>query len=591
MKPRSSSDPSSEECAAQRPPSYRFFALLVWAALASGIASFGPCHAVAAPQETRAQEPRGSEQPASEEAEAEEEKVAEAVAREPDAATLETEERIVEMSLREAILAALTHNLSLRAERLRGASSALDVFASYGVFDPVLFSNFDHTDFEEPTSSQLDTGDTEIATITGKRTTFDAGVRSRFVTGLTAELRFDQSRDFDDRAFRLLNPTFRSNLGLSVTQPLLRGGGIDVNLNEIRLAKTNLQVTNEQFRQTVEETILLVVEAYWELSFSERDIRVKEESLALAENEVRITDNKVRLGLWAQLELDQALTEQYSRRAELVAARQAYYDALDTLRRLIFALDDREEWNIRIQPSDELREVDLGENEEWLTQQQIPEWTDSIAEAFSKRPEIRQAQLELRTRELEGVQADDDLEPVLDIRGSYTWSQLSEEWEDNVRDLWFPDAGTWAAGLSFEYPIGNRTARARANQVKIERRRASLLLRDQENVVVAEVREAIRAIRSALERIRFSHRAFLSAEKQLRAAESRRDRGFLTNFEVLEFQRDLAQAAQDRNETWKDYRLARARLERAKGSLLEAVGVVLDDVDDESDPIPRKESP
>lgn len=503
--------------------------------------------------------------------------VAEAVAREPDAATLIVDEPVLEMSLREAILAALTNNLNLQAERLRGASSALDVFASYGVFDPVLFSNFDHTDFEEPTSSQLDTGDTEIATITGKRTTFDAGVRTRFVTGLTAELRFDQSRDFDDRAFRLLNPSFRSNLGLSVTQPLLRGSGVDVNLNEIRIAKTSLQVTNEQFRQTVEETILLVVEAYWELSFTERDIRVKEESLALAENEVRITENKVRLGLWAQLELDQALTEQYSRRSDLVAARQAYYDALDTLRRLIFALDDRDEWNIRIQPTDELREVDLGENESWLSDQQIPEWTDSIAEAFRKRPEIRQAQLELRTRELEGVQADNDLEPVLDIRGSYTWSQLSEEWEDNVRDLWFPDAATWAAGFSFEYPIGNRSARARANQVKIERRRASLLLREQENVVVAEVREAVRAIRSALERIRFSHRAFLSAEKQLRAAESRRDRGFLTNFEVLEFQRDLAQAAQDRNETWKDYRLARARLERAKGSLLEAVGVVVDD--------------
>ena len=156
----------------------------------------------------------------------------------------------IDLSLRDAILTTLENNLNLEAERLRSETAAFDVLASQGIFDPILFSNANHTDFEEPTSSQLDTGDTEIATVTGKNTTFDLGLRHRFLTGMTSELRFDQTRRFDDRAFQLLNPSYRSNLGLTLTQPLLRGGGVDVNLFDIRIAKSNLRITNEQFRQT-----------------------------------------------------------------------------------------------------------------------------------------------------------------------------------------------------------------------------------------------------------------------------------------------------------------------------------------------------
>lgn len=482
----------------------------------------------------------------------------------------------VDLGLLDAIMTALENNLNIQAERLRAETSVLDVMASRGIFDPVLFSSGSHTDFEEPTSSQLDTGDTEISEVTGKRSTFELGLRNRFLTGMTSELRFDQTRSLDDRAFQLLNPAYRSNLGLTLTQPLLRGGGVDVTLHDIRIAKTNVLITNEQFRQSVEDIVFQVIEAYWNLSFAEQDIRVKEESLTLAENEVRITENKVRLGLWAQLELDQALTEQYSRRADLVLAIKLFEDNLDSLRRLLYPLENNSDWDLLVRTTDQLKAAELDDDESWLDNQTIPDWGDNYAEALESRPEILQARLELRNRELEIMRGKNETLPTLDLSGSYTWAQLSDNFEDNVKDIWFPDPRTWTASLSFEYPLGDRTARAQLAKARIERRRSTLLLKEQENQVAGEVREASRAIESAIEQIRFSHRAFISAQKQLSAAASRRESGFLTNFEVLQFQRDLAEADQARNDAWRQYRLAQARSERAKGSLLRRVGIELD---------------
>ncbi len=482
---------------------------------------------------------------------------------------------LLDVSLRSAIDMAISNNLTLKSERIRTELSALDVMASFGIFDPVVTSNLTHTDFEEPTSSALDTGGTEIDVVTGKRTAFDAALRQRFFTGTIAELTYDQTRSFDGRAFQLLNPSYRANLGVTVTQPVLKGIGPAFVLSDIRTAKTTLLIANEVYRQTIEDIVFQVIEAYWNLAFAEQDVRVKRESLDLAENEVRITESKVRLGLWAQLELDQALTEQYSRRAELVQSQKTMQDALDVLRRLLFRLDENSEWAIVLNPTDTLKEIELGEDESWLDDRVAPNWEDSIADAFEHRPEIRQARLDLRNKDIEIARLRNELLPTLDLTGTYTWSALSEEFNDNVEDVWDPDPQTWVAGFSFEFPLGNRAATSALRKARLDRRRLTLVLRDEENRIVGEVRESIRAIDSALERIRFTHRAVVSAEKQLNAAESRRDRGFLTNFEVLEFQRDLEQADQNRNDAWREYRLAVARLARAQGTLTMRLGIEL----------------
>jgi outer membrane protein TolC len=464
---------------------------------------------------------------------------------------------------------ALVNNLNIKAEEIRTRTSALEIMASRGIFDPVLFSDLNRVDFESPTVNLLETGEQVGGVVSGDQTLFDVGIRQRLFTGLTAELRYDQRRDKSNRAFLALNPSYTTNLGLSVTQPLLRGGWSDVNLAEIRIAQTNLDITSAQYHQSIDEIVLQVIEAYWQLSFAEQSLRVAQESLDLAINERQITESKVKSGLWAQLELDQAQTEEYSRLAERVEAQKALEDAKDNLRKLLYPMERLGDWSIDLKPRDELRFVEFEKQEEWLRDRRskLPEWNESAGIALQNRPEMIQARLDLENRETDIAVARNQVLPALDLSGSYTWNVLGEDYRENFEDLFIADERTWTAGLSFELPIGNRAARADLAQAKLELRRARIQLKEQENTVVAEVREAIRGMEAALQRIEYSHKALISARKQLSAAQSRRDRGFLTNFEVLQFQRDLSVTDQTLNDAWRQYRVARARLEKARGTL------------------------
>jgi len=471
--------------------------------------------------------------------------------------------------LPECIETALANNLNLKAEELRTRSSILSVMASKGIFDPVLFSDGMYVEYESPTVNVLETGETQAGVVKGSQMILDAGLRQRLFTGLTAELRWNQRREDTERAFVALNPSYSANLGLTVTQPLLKGGWDDANLSEIRIAEKNVEISASQYRLAIEDLVLQVIEAFWELNFREQDLRVKQESLDLAINERNITESKVRSGLWAQLELDQAWTEEYSRRAELEVAKRDLGNAKDSLRMLMFPMDDPRQWTIELQTPDELKEVDLDEKPERIEEvrSRLPNWEECAQIAMQERPEIIQARLELENRETEIRSARNDELPTLDLSGGYAWNVLGEKFSDNYSDAWFSDERTWNAGLAFEFPIGNRAARAALSQAKLDLRRSRILLKDTENRAVAEVREAIRTTDAAIGAIEFSQKALVSARKQLSAAQSRRDRGFLTNFEVLQFQRDLSQAEQNVNAAWKEYRLACARLEKAKGTL------------------------
>src|SRR5262249_48581846 len=112
---------------------------------------------------------------------------------------------------------------------------------------------------------------------------------------------------------------------------------------------------------------------------------------------------------------------------------------------------------------------------------------------------------------------------------------------------------------------------------------ALMLYRDLQNSVVQDVRMAIRTIDASVKTIEFTQKAREAAEEQLRAARSKFDVGLATNFEVLQLQDDLAQKRRDENKARKEYAVARARLDRSRGTLVDrsAIGVDIRIEDDE----------
>ncbi len=139
----------------------------------------------------------------------------------------------------------------------------------------------------------------------------------------------------------------------------------------------------------------------------------------------------------------------------------------------------------------------------------------------------------------------------------------------------FRASGThgWGVGARFEIPIGNRVARHRLTQREIQLRRARTELRRQEQDVILEVRNTVRNLNSAIKALEAAERRRVAQQETLHAEQERLRLGDSTPFKVLEFEEDLAEAERQQIFSLQVYRNAISGIERARGTLLQTLGV------------------
>jgi len=88
--------------------------------------------------------------------------------------------------------------------------------------------------------------------------------------------------------------------GLSLNMPIFDGFATKSNIRQARL---NLAMAQEEWEQAVRDVALVVKQAYLNVTEAEERIQVTEESLALAEEERRLAQERYRLGASLLLEL------------------------------------------------------------------------------------------------------------------------------------------------------------------------------------------------------------------------------------------------------------------------------------------------
>ena len=100
-----------------------------------------------------------------------------------------------------------------------------------------------------------------------------------------------------------------------MTQPLLRGFGIAMNRRFIRIAKNNEKTMDLVFKQQLIATVSGVIQLYDDLVSLMEDVKVKQETLALAQRLYEDNHVQVDQGTLAPVELTRA-------QAGIAAARQ-----------------------------------------------------------------------------------------------------------------------------------------------------------------------------------------------------------------------------------------------------------------------------
>jgi len=459
----------------------------------------------------------------------------------------------VKMTLEDCVRLALDNNLDLLSQRIEPETFEGDLVSFKGAWDPVVYASGSRRASRTPTASAL-----SGAPVASDQAWVAAlGVRGVLLTGTSWDFSFESERADTNNSYSTLNPRWNSSFGFSLRQPLLRNAWLDYNLINARLSRNSHRGSVSRVEQSTAETIYAVELAYWNLINAIRQKNVKDRALELAQRLYEVNRNKVRAGALAPIEELRAESEVASQKEGIILAQNAIEDAQDALRRLIRPFSKPSDWDFVITPTDdpafEPRAVDLNA---------------AIADALSGRPELEELRLSIDSAKLRETKYSREMLPSLDLTGNLRWVGLGGNMGDSLEGINSDDYDTWEIGVIFEYPLGSRTAKGGLIRAEADRRRADLALRNLEQDVVVEVRQAGREINSSRERIEATRTASRLAKRALEAEQARYDRGLTTSHDLLQFQKAVTDAESNETQAVVDYMIGTLKLRKATGAIL-----------------------
>ena len=475
------------------------------------------------------------------------------------------------MALSDAVLKALQRNLDITISRKTRDIRLTDIIFEQAKFDPTLDLSGRYDSFKDPQNAPLfalatpgTLGDPQV--FDKEQSAWSLGITQKLITGGDYNLSFDTGWSYvDSENQNLFNPSHESNLTLSLSQPLLRGFGQEVNETQIRIAQNNAKVEDHIFFDRVLTVIATVEQAYWELVFAIEGLKVAQIALKAAEELEATNQAKADAGIMTIVDVLQAKSAVASRQELVIIAEKAIHDQEDELRRLLNPSEEELRRQVRVIPIDKpdqtLAAISLQE---------------AIDIAMERRPDVLQAVNNIETSKLNTRFAQNQLLPSLTLEGTGGLIGLGKDVGDMLDRGSSGDFYNYGVGLVLSYPLGNRSAWSQYNRRKLEAVNATASLQRARQQVIINVKEAVRRVQTDFKRIETTRSARILKERQLNAEKERLSVGLSTTRFVLDFQRDLAIAQRNDLRAIVDYNNALSNLARQKGTTLEGYGIELD---------------
>ena len=470
------------------------------------------------------------------------------------------------LSLQEVIALALEHNLLLAAEKINPRLAHTIVVEQEAIFDPTTYGELSRAKTKEQSPLGLFGNRQQSAAAT-------LGVAKLLAPGTLVDIHVAGARERNNAPFYTVNPPYSERWGLSISQPHLRGFGVRVNTAGIATAHNERRIAQAQLRQVAIATVADATRTYWQLVFAIRDRALLQRSLDRALGLQREIGIRVDAGdLAARPSVAQAAAEVAVRHEDTVEADQAIHDAEDLLKvitdlKLIPDLPDgTSAWDFAVDPLTE-------------PPRDVPplDADAAIETALAKRPDYQQARLGIGNRDIVLYVRRNELKPKLDLALGYGNTGLNTSWNAAEHDLGSLDYYQWTIGLTFEYPLGNRAARARFRRARLERDQARIGLQALERQIQLELRSAIRAVATNVERRRAAQASVEAEQVRLSAETDKFKQKEVTTQDLLDAQAALAEAERRALRSLIDLNNALVDLERLKATILETHNVTWED--------------
>ncbi len=480
------------------------------------------------------------------------------------------------VDLRRVVLNAMEKNPDILVAKYSPRSAKNMWEASKALFIPKISLTASASKDQQKPSSIFEGSSERVDT---DRESGNLQVLQNLPTGGQIIFSINQGRNYTTNLFYQLNPSYTTFFQLTLSHPLLRNAGISVTKQNIILSRVQYEKSLLDFQEQVNSVVLDVVQAYWNYLYYLEAYRVKKESLRLAQDLYRQNLEMVKVGKKSPIDLVEAEAEVESRKAELIEARNQVENAKENLKLktgMDFIPDDP---SLLEPPKVERESLNL----------------DSLLEyARAHNPRILAARKEVERAEFNMKVKANALKPELNLQlVASTIGRAGDRvlYKDNN-----PFSGIVVGKISGSpYDSINEALRGAYNSVSLQIKysmpvkrqreigeyRAAVadyyMARESYRKTLAEVEFAIRSAwrdaMAAYQRMMATRKARVLAEKKLEAEQVKFSQGASTNYMVLTYQRDLANAKINELKAILDYNIALFRLKKEAGLLLDTFGI------------------
>ncbi|MCC6589130.1 MAG: TolC family protein [Bryobacterales bacterium] len=441
--------------------------------------------------------------------------------------------------------------------------------------DPVFVSQ---GTFGHSTRPQANTVTTGLTALTFDSKQHAYAVQKSWLTGTTASFGWNNTTTRANNPLSDINPSTSSNFQLQVTQRLLQGFGRTVNNRNIRIARNNLRASDLVFQQQVIVTVSAIVNLYWDLVSYIEDVKVKQQSVALAQKLYEDNKKQVEIGTLAPIEIVSAEAEVARRQQELTTSETLVLQQETILKNALSRTGNLSPMvaDARVVPTD-----------------RIPSTTDTIAPvnelydlALKSRPDIAQTRVNIENAKIGLKGSRSQLLPSLDVVGTLQNNALIGQintvpfppnrpvttvrqpdpffiggFGSGLEQLFrrnFPD---YAVGFTLNIPLRNRSAQADMVLDQLSLRQAELNEQRALNSIRVDVQNAVIGLTQARARYETAVKERVLQEQTLDAEQKKYALGASTVFFVIRYQRDLAQAQSNEVTALSALQKARTQLE------------------------------
>jgi outer membrane protein TolC len=521
----------------------------------------------------------------------------------------------VGLALQDAIAMALQRNADLAIAQSNRRIAAYQIVAAQGAYDVrfQLVPAYSHSVSPAVSSFQTGPGGGPITQDTAGAT---AGLQGLTGSGGQYRVGVTGTRVTSNSTVNSYNPFYETALQLSLTQPLARGRLFDQTRLQLQLARTNASIQNDVALAQASNTVVQVSNAYYDLVAAWRNVAIQEEGLRNAQAQAASNTRLAAQGAVAPTDIVEANAQVNAFQDDVFSALQNVQRLQTSIKSLILANPADPVWLANLVPTSTIVEVP-----------QEPSLDALINSAIANRPEIAQLRSLRENANSNLFYARDQLKPQFDLSLGYTSNGFAGNAVDpatnpftsilgaqisaidaliaranaqnpgsppippiigafslppsyqsgklgqsftNLLDNRFP---TYSAQLTFQVPLGNRTAKAEFAIAQERARQIAL----QETTVLQRIRaeavNAIQGLREAQYRVVAARSAREAAQRVLLGEQRRFAAGTSTTFLIL--QRQLAVATQQGRELQAQTDLDKAivELNRVSGGIFAQNGI------------------